>query len=484
METKKNVLKQIIYDTYVAFFNEFKDTNKAYQKTISTLQSLLKNSNYSAFPSVANIQQTLMENFSNPEDCTKIILDDVIDTIIQNQDSNLTDLANAIIVTNNSHGKKQVIVALNDVIKIGDYNRFSRYYGESRRINYRDTLQKSFSPQDISNIITGTITNSIIAEKQSENATYRIGTQYANQISNLQINSSIFNQCRQDILEGKQIRNKRSDYSLENMYASIDFGNNRQNQEDSVIILNHPLNPNFKMLVVADGMGGMADGEKVSSYITSCITRWFESINSEYFMTQNLNALKQCFEQEIQNINQMLYATYKGNSSSTFVGAIVTEKETIISHVGDSRAYIYSQGKLHQLTEDDSLCYSYWKNGMIQQKDDIRFHKDSNKTTKGMGLSENVVPTTSIISNSDYDTLLLFSDGITDCLSDSQIMVITSTTPTKDLAKTLVDNAKATDSMQTHLNPNEYYNFIEGGKDNTTAAVYDNHVNNPRNEER
>lgn len=321
-------------------------------------------------------------------------------------------------------------------------------------------------------------------QSQPKNVIYKIGTQYANQISNLQINSNVFNQCRQDILKGKQIHNRRSDYFLENMYASIDFGNKRENQEDSVIILNHPSNPNFKMLMVADGMGGMADGEKASFYITASITRWFESLNAQYFAKQNINALKQSFEQTIQSINKMLYATYNGNSSSTFVGAIVTEKETIISHVGDSRAYAYSQGKLYQLTEDDSLSYYLWKNGTIKQKDDIRFHKNSNVATKGMGISENVIPTTNFISNSDYDTLLLFSDGITDCLSDSQIMAITSTTPTKDLAKALVDNAKATNSIQTHLNSNEYNNFIEGGKDNTTAAIYDNHSNNSRNEER
>lgn len=481
IQNQKSMLKQIIYDTYATFFNEFKDTNKAYEKTIFTLQSLLKSGDYSVFQPMADIQQTLMTNFSNPEDCTQVILSDFVDTI----DINQTDLYNAIAITNYSHGKEQVIAALTHVLREGNYNYFSQFYGESRITDYRETLKNSFSPQDIINVVTSTIMDSIIKEKQSENATQRISTQYANQISNLQINSNVFNQCKQDILEGKQLLNKRSDYSLGNdLYASIDFGNKRENQEDSVIILNHPLNPNFKMLVVADGMGGMSDGEKASSYITACMTRWFESLNAQYFAEQNVNTLKQCFEQEIQSINQMLYATYNRSSSSTFVGAIVTEKETIISHVGDSRAYLYSQGKLHQLTEDHSISYYFWKNGTIKQKDDIRFHKDSNVVIKGMGLSENVTPTTSVISNSDYDVLLLFSDGVTDCLSDSQIMAIASTTPPKDLAKVLVDKAKATNSTQTHLNPYEYNNFIEGGKDNTTAAVYDNYSNNLSNEER
>ena len=262
------------------------------------------------------------------------------------------------------------------------------------------------------------------------------------------------------------------------------MGNKRENQEDSVIILNHPQNPEFKMLVVADGMGGLASGEKASYAITSQITNWFENLDPRYFMDQNIQYLEQCFEKEIQNISKEIYNTYKGHSQSTFVGAIVADKKTIVSHVGDSRAYIYSQGELRQLTDDDSLSYSLWKGGYIKQKDDIRFHKDSNVATKGMGSDEYVIPKTSIISNSKYDTLLLFSDGVTDCLSDTQIMAITSSTSPKDLAKTLVDAAKNNHSYQYHLDPNEYNTHIPGGKDNTTAAVYDKRSKNSREEGR
>ena len=333
---------------------------------------------------------------------------------------------------------------------------------------------ESLSPQDINYLLSSILIHTTLMEKQCERINQQISSQHPN-ITNFQVNPNTFNQCREDILNGQQLAFTRKDYSFDNnLYASIDWGNKRKNQEDSVIILKHPQNPDFKILVVADGMGGLDSGEKASSYITQSITNWFEGLNPQYFAEQNLEALKQCFENEISNISKHLYHTYGGKTSSTFVGAIVAEKETIISHVGDSRAYVYSQGELHQLTEDDSISYDLWKKGAIQQKDDIRFYKKSNVVTKGMGFNEDTIPTTSTISNTNYDTLLLFSDGITDCLSDKDIMAITSNTPTRFLAKTLVDAAKSKNSVQHHLNPDKYNTYILAGKDNTTAAIYDN----------
>lgn len=481
------VLRDLIYYTYLASLKKYPDSRKAYEKTIFALENLLENHNYNAFTRTDNIRKTLMTTFPDTEDAIDVILDNFIDTMLQDSPTveNQIPLFNAMLVTNNSRGKTQVLTALKSVLNKKDYSYFSRYHNGNQDRNYRQKLITSLSVQDIVDIIASMMLDSIITEKEYQYISQNIGKQYANQISNFQINPNAFNQCKKDIIEGKQINFKRCNYSLGNdLYASIDMGNKRTNQEDSVIILNHPQNPNFKMLVVADGMGGLACGEKVSSFVTSQITKWFESLSPQYFASQNIEYLRQCFNQEIQNISKDIYHTYRGNASSTFVGAIVADEKTLISNVGDSRAYIYSQGELHQLSEDDSVSYDLWKNGIIHQKDDIRFHKQSNIVTKGMGFTEELTPTTSIISNSDYDTLLLFSDGITDCLSDYQIMAITRSTSPKNLAKALVDAAQNNNSRQNHLNFDEYNNYIPGGKDNSTAAVYDKRSKNSREEGR
>ena len=79
-----------------------------------------------------------------------------------------------------------------------------------------------------------------------------------------------------------------------------------------------------------------------------------------------------------------------------------------------------------------------------------------------------------VLKNSDYDMLLLFSDGVTDCLSDDDIAVVCKNTDRKQVSKMIVEKALKHDSIQ----PEEYMDYINlnayipGGKDNTTAAVY------------
>lgn len=483
MQKQKSLLKDTIYHNYQMNLAKYQNSDLAYQETIHALENMLNTGSYNSFAETGDIQTI----FPNPVTCIDVILDDFIDIMLKSnpQRPYLNALLGAMIVTQNSHGKDGLINALKKGLKEKDYSGFSRYHDGNQTRNYRQILQNYVSPAMLSSIIANTMLNSTIRKKDYQDVSQNIGRQYANQISNFQINPYTFDQCRKDILEGEQISLRRCDYSVGNdLYASIDIGNKRTNQEDSVIILNHPQNPNFKMLVVADGMGGQAFGEQASSLITSRITNWFEGLSPQYFASQNIEYLKQLLNREIQNINQEIYHTYNGVSASTFVGAIVADGQTVISNVGDSRAYIYSHGELRQLSEDDSLSYNSWKSGIIQQKDDIRFHKLSNMVTKGIGLAEEVIPTTSTISNSDYDTLLLFSDGVTDCLSDQQIMAITRTTPPEDLARALVDAAKNNNSEQHHLNPEEYANYIAGGKDNTTAAVYDKRSKNSMDEGR
>ena len=121
-----------------------------------------------------------------------------------------------------------------------------------------------------------------------------------------------------------------------------------------------------------------------------------------------------------------------------------------------------------------NVAYKLWKSGDINQKDDIRFHKDSNRLTKGMGISDDISPKSLVISNNSYDTLLLCSDGITDCLSDHQIKVITQKTSPATLARSLIEAAKHNISIRTDLNSENYNQRISAGKDNLSAAVYDN----------
>ena len=83
-------------------------------------------------------------------------------------------------------------------------------------------------------------------------------------------------------------------------------------------------------------------------------------------------------------------------------------------------------------------------------------------------------PHTCIIRNSDYDLLLLFSDGVTDCLSDDDIVAVCKKSNRSELAKKIVEKAIRHDSIvpEEYINYTELNTYIPGGKDNTTAAIY------------
>ena len=161
---------------------------------------------------------------------------------------------------------------------------------------------------------------------------------------------------------------------------------------------------------------------------------------------------------------------------TTLVCAIVGKDDTLIANIGDSRAYYTKNGKIEQISREDTYVQEELEKGKLPSKEATRFHKESNALTQCIGMPRKKLLDAHVttINNKNYDMLLLFSDGVTDCLSDEDIAVVCRNTDKKELAKKIVDKAIRHDSIEpdelldyTHLNL-----YISGGKDNTTAAAY------------
>ena len=256
-------------------------------------------------------------------------------------------------------------------------------------------------------------------------------------IKKLKIFERNINKSKNDILNGSQLRKENVNYSLgTNMFASSDIGNFKSTQEDSVLLLTHPKNNKFKMLVVADGLGSKPNAGKASRYVCQMMLKWFEKLDKDFYQKHFKNLVEE-FNDKLVRVNKRL-CEFEDGRSTTFVGAIVGKEKTIIISVGDSRAYISKNGSLTQVSRDDSLVQEYLENGEIKDKNDARFHIHANKITKCLGIKDKDLQFYSnmyVINNDDYDKLLLVSGGITDCLSDNQIMVITSNTPRDKIAQ-------------------------------------------------
>ena len=303
------------------------------------------------------------------------------------------------------------------------------------------------------------------------------------QISNRRVHSGNMEKVSNEMISGLT-HNKEGSLRIGNMAASTSIGKKRKNQEDALLLKQHPQNPNFKVLVVADGMGGGDSGEVVSDYTVSEISKWFETLPVAYYKDADKVALS--LKSKIREISETMYEKYSGRAGSTFVGGIICERETVISNVGDSRAYVYSDRtkELTQISEDESMVEILYKTKEIETRDDMRFHRDSNKILQHIGEAGEIIPKMCIVPNEDYDKLILVSDGVSDCLSDKDILAITRRTPREQLAQMLVQSALDNISYaRPELSREEYYSQILGGKDNTTAAVFDKKAKSRRGDE-
>lgn len=315
---------------------------------------------------------------------------------------------------------------------------------------------------------------------------------YANQKQlekpSLQMYNQKFHAANTEKVRGEMISGltyaKEGSLEIGNMSANTSIGRKRKNQEDAVLIKEHPQNPNFKILVVADGVGGGDFGEIVSDYTISHISKWFENLPVVYY--KNSNGVANALTEEIQNISSDMYQRFNGRGGSTFVGGVVCENETVISNIGDSRAYMYSakNKELKQVSQDDSMVEVLYKTGEISRREDMRFHIQSHRILQSIGDASKVIPRIKIVSNKSYDKLILVSDGVSDCLSDKTIWAITQRTPREQLAQKLVESALNVISYARPELSREFYNAqITGGKDNTTVAVLDKKEKSRRGDE-
>ena len=299
-------------------------------------------------------------------------------------------------------------------------------------------------------------------------------------ISNVNINFHSVNRCLVEVLDGSQIKHNHREYALDGeLFATQDIGLRRNNQEDSTIIMTHPQNPAFKLIAVADGMGGGEYGEKASNFTIAALSDWFQGLPLSYY--EDYELLYPALRQEVQKISDQLYYQYSRTNKtvgSTLVGAIVGRDVTTIVNVGDSRAYAYANNSLNLITEDESLVWSNMQNRVKQEKrnityrdiNNLRFDPNNNQISRAIGMPSLPTPQIRLIPNNEYETLLLFSDGVHDLLSTEDIKVIAQTTSPKDLTNTIVNAALNKNAVAY----DEYGRKIEisAGKDNTTAAAY------------
>ena len=223
--------------------------------------------------------------------------------------------------------------------------------------------------------------------------------------------------------------------------SALDIGRARSNNEDAIA-----LDPQARLAVLADGMGGYNAGEVASEMATRIISqglgRWLQNLGTP----PSESVLHEAIEDWGRHANRTIFESARDvkehhGMGSTVVVAVFTGDLLVVGHVGDSRAYRLRQGQLDRLTRDHSLLQEQLDGGLITQEQALT-STHRNLVTRALGMDEQVEVETRSHEMRSGDILLMCADGVYDLLDDQEMARLIGQAETLDAAcKALVEAA-------------------------------------------
>ena len=205
------------------------------------------------------------------------------------------------------------------------------------------------------------------------------------------------------------------------------------------------------LMVVADGMGGAAAGERASALAIESIEqfalntlKWFYHLGGKGESVL-LDELRQSVEGADRSVCDAASADYQlsGMGTTLTVGYCVGA-DLYVVHAGDSRAYLLRDGHLEQVTCDHTLVQLLVENGLITPEA-AKTHARRNIVTNVVGGPQaGVHSEIHKIGLRDGDLFLLCSDGLTEVVPDLEIAeILGRAADPRTIAQNLIDRALA-----------------------------------------
>ncbi len=198
--------------------------------------------------------------------------------------------------------------------------------------------------------------------------------------------------------------------------AKTHIGMVRQMNQDSYRVFKVD---NRMVAVVADGMGGAAAGEIASQMAADVVVQDVEARLKAG--TDPSTAMREA----IQLANREIWSTSRSNvdylgMGTTLVAALYDQEQVILGHVGDSRAYLFHEGVLAQVTRDHSLVAELVRRGHLTE-DEALHHPQRNVVTRSLGTAEWSDPEIDVLAWNDGDMLLLCTDGLSNYVTSEEM---------------------------------------------------------------
>lgn len=180
------------------------------------------------------------------------------------------------------------------------------------------------------------------------------------------------------------------------------------------------------LAVVADGMGGLSDGDKVSKKIVST----FHEDAARVRPGQSIDALYQMLAHANQEVNRMLGTALQGKCGSTLLAVLMEKDRMQWTAVGDSRIYLYRGGSLIQVNREHTYKIDLLERAVNGEMSFADLRKDAQLTRlcsyMGMGRIKHVDGSLHTVRLLPGDRILLMSDGVFNTLSEEEIAGVLS----------------------------------------------------------
>jgi protein phosphatase len=221
------------------------------------------------------------------------------------------------------------------------------------------------------------------------------------------------------------------------------------------------------ILLVADGMGGMAAGDVAShTALTTIIQlvlnapKWALKLDDPATREAEIREMWERARGYLAGVHAAIRRRAASDPSlagmgTTLTGAYSVGADLFVLHVGDSRAYLFRGGRVQRITRDHNLAQSYVDLGILRAGD-VEAHRLRHILTRAVGgPDEEVHGDLHALRLAHGDRLLLCTDGLTNLVDEEEMAEVLGTSgSSQEACQKLVDLA-----------------LDYGGTDNVTAIV-------------
>ncbi len=227
--------------------------------------------------------------------------------------------------------------------------------------------------------------------------------------------------------------------------GATDPGCVRTNNEDYFLI-----DPGIGLYLVADGMGGAQAGEHASKLAS-------ETVRDAVIETDPVaqDTLVKAFELANRRVMDKAATDAKlEGMGTTLVAALEMGNDLLVASVGDSRVYIYENGQIQAITEDQTWVNEVGRRLGLEEET-LKTHPMRHVLTMAIGVSEQLRVHTYLLKPARGVQILLCSDGLHGVAGDEKIASVLAANESLDeKCSALIQAARAS-----------------GGPDNITAVL-------------